>query len=423
MTLFLVGMSLIVAAVLISPLMKDFLHKFIHVNYLISSRVIVILMAILVAIYSLKYETEENLFNARFLLYQAYIGEDTENLAEFVNKETENRKKQQYLVVRADMLKELQYLYDDAQYQEVVKHSFPYISFDSDIRQLYEDSKDKLKQKQMAMVLEQVPLLVKEKKYTEAYSLAEPYETSEIQELIVTAKKHIDDNFKRLQTWYESGKYTKVIKTSTEQINSDCRINTLIARATIAQEIRERDKKIKQTIKKTSTLINSRKYESAINLVNESEFAANPKLQALMKRAKSKLEKVKEKQILKKLRNIPSSQIEANLREYANLLELFPDNKTYQHKLSYYNQQILDFGDIPPLLIKQEEYEAWPFTVSEGNLRCTPPGLVTFNVAGKIYAINELATVTGNYLTIDTILRDGFNADIIAKQGLDLCSK
>jgi len=423
MTLFFAGISLIAAAILISPPMQDFLHKFIHVNYLISTKVIVILMAILLAIYSLKYETEENLFSARTLLYQLYIGEDIEKMTAFSNKETENSKKQEYLVVRTDIFNELQYLYNDNQYQEVVNQSLPYVSFDADIRQLFENAKDKLKKEQIAIVLNKVPLLIKEGKYMEAYYLAEPFEIAEIKELVAKAKKHVDKNFKRLKNWYESGKYSKVIKANIDQVNSDCRIKTLIVQATTAQEIRTRNKKIKQTIKKTSKLINSRKYEQAISFVTESEFFNNPKLLALVKRAKFRLIKAKEKKILKKLRNIPAAKIEANLRGYANLLELFPNNKKYQKKLAYYNQQILELGKTPPLPIKKEEYEKWPFTVSKGNLKCIPPGMVTFTTEGKTYAINELAIATGNYSKIDIILQDGFDMAIIAQKGLDLCSR
>jgi len=75
------------------------------------------------------------------------------------------------------------------------------------------------------------------------------------------------------------------------------------------------------------------------------------------------------------------------------------------------------------LPIKKEEYEKWPFTVSKGNLKCIPPGMVTFTTEGKTYAINELAIATGNYSKIDIILQDGFDMAIIAQKGLDLCSR
>ncbi|MFK5968841.1 MAG: hypothetical protein QM487_01790 [Candidatus Marithrix sp.] len=422
MNLLFAGISLIVAALLITPYAQDILQK-IQVNYLISVKIIVVLMAILTAIVSLQYETDEDLFKTRFLIYQIYFGEDIEKLNKLVSRETENIKKQEYIEVREDIQAELKYLYNDKQYQEVLIQGNPYISFDSDVRKLIDNSKEKLQQEQIKIVIEQVPQLVKDGKYLEVYHLAEPFYIPELQQVTMKAKKHIDKNFKKLKKWYETGKYSRVIKTDTKQIDSDCRIKTLIYKAELAQKTRNKNKKIKRTIKKTSSLIGYRKYEKAIKLVNESEFSDNSKLQALVKRAKLKIKKSKEKKIVRKLRNIPSSQIEANLREYANLLELFPDNKKYQQKLDHYKQKLIKLGKNPPLLITKQEHEQWPFTVSKGELECTPPGIVTFKAANKYYAISELAIVTGNYLQIDAILQTNSDIKIIADKGMKLCSK
>ena len=420
MNLFFAGISLIIAALLITPYIEDLLQ---NVKYLISVKSIVVLMSILTAILSLQYETDEDLSRARFLLYQIYFNDDIEKLNELVNKETENIKKQEYVNVRNDIQAELKYLYDDKQYQEVVMQGKPYVSFDAHIRQLTEDSEEKLKQEQIKIVVKLVPQLVKEKKYREAYRLAEPFHIPELQQANLKAKKHIDKNFKKLKKWYETGKYSRIIKTGTEQIDYDCRIKTLISKSEIAQETRNTNKKTRRTIRKASSLIDYRKYEKAIKFINESEFSDNSKLQSLIKRAKLKLKKSKEKKILRKLRNIPSSQLEANLREYSKLLELFPDNKKYQRKLASYKQKLVELGKKPPLLITEQEYEQWPFTVSKGELECVPPGIVTFKSANKTYAISELAIVTENYLKIDTILQDNSDIKIIANNGMELCNK
>lgn len=423
-TLFFAGIILIITAIFISPYIQDFLDKFFKVNYLLSVKFIVILMAILMTFFSLQYETEENLSVAKFVLYQLYTGEDTDKLKNILDKEAENKTKQDYISIREDVRAELKYLYDDSQYYEVVQQGARYITFDSYIRKLHRDAEDKLRQEQLKVVLAIVPKLVEEKKYIEAYRLAKPFDVEELQKVMVKAKKQIDENFENLKKWYKSGKYSKVIKTGTKQIDSDCRIKTLIARAEIAKKSKDKNKSIKQTIKKTSRLIDSRKYKSAIALVNNFEFSDNPKLQALVKRAKSKIKKIKEKKIIRKLRNIPSSQIEANLREYANLLDLFPNNKKYQQKLKYYNQKFLKIGKKPPLLISEEEYKKWPFTVPKGELECMPPGKVTFKVNDKIYSISELAIATGDYLKIGSILQDDRikGLAIITEKGLELCS-
>ncbi|MDM8569575.1 hypothetical protein QUF50_08725, partial [Thiotrichales bacterium HSG1] len=251
-TLLLAGISLMIGAVFISPYMQDFLYKFFKVSYLISVKFIVVLIAILAAIFSLQYETAEDLFTAKFVLYQFYTGEDSDKLKRMVDNELKNRKKQEYLVVREDIRTELKYLYNDGQYYEVIIQSVPYINFDANVMKLYEDAKEKFYQERLKTVLVEVPKLVKEEKYLEAHYLAKPFDVKELQEIMVKTKEQTDKNFDKLKLWYKKGKYDKVIKTGEKQTPFDCRIKNLIKESKTAQEGRDKNKKVELEINKVS---------------------------------------------------------------------------------------------------------------------------------------------------------------------------
>ena len=54
-------------------------------------------------------------------------------------------------------------------------------------------------------------------------------------------------------------------------------------------------------------------------------------------------------------------------------------------------------------IIKEADFgQAWPFTVSRGELRCSPPRIVTFSANGVSYAVNGTASGAG-FAPIDPI--------------------
>jgi hypothetical protein len=279
---------------------------------------------------------------------------------------------------------------------------------------------------------------MKEKKYREAYKLAMPLqEVPELKKHAAFAKKNIEKNIEKLRTLYEKRKYKTVIKKGTPHIGSDCRIRELVNNAQKAiVKVAER-KRIDRVKKKINQLIKKRQYDKAIKWAKQSEYVKHPELQNLIKKAKKQRQKAAEKKILARLRKLSPTQIARHIREYSNLVKLMPENKKYQDKLNDYKKKLIELRKQPALLVTQKEYgETWPFTVSKGKLECFHPGIVTFRVKDKTYAVNGLASSRG-YSDIDEIWKDEPNQEKseqtperIAKldlgkiiyKGLDLCN-
>jgi len=213
-----------------------------------------------------------------------------------------------------------------------------------------------------------------------------------------------------------TGKYDKLITTELSHIESDCRVKRLVNEAKKAKELR----KLYQLMKK-------KQYEKSLAFVKQSEYALDADFQILIKKAQRQLNQVTEKKILAKLKKLSSKQIKANLREYTELVRLFPDNKKYQDKLKYYKKELAKRRKLPSLLITAEEYgDKWPFTVSEGILECMPPGIVTFNVNDNIYALNDLASLLASargYKNLDEIRIESMPVELtlFKEKGLELC--
>lgn len=81
--------------------------------------------------------------------------------------------------------------------------------------------------------------------------------------------------------------------------------------------------------------------------------------------------------------------------------------------------------------VTQAEYgDRWPFTVSEGTVRCVGASSVVFDGGGRTYAVNGTARTQTDFPDIDPIWRDsptglGLKVNIgpILDKGLSLCPK
>jgi hypothetical protein len=471
------GLISITVGILISPYMNEFLHKMVHAiqrtakfsenakvnkpsflkkegfvifsdfkyfadNYSLTTKLIIVLLGFGIASVSLYYEeTDEQRFLAEFLIQNAWIDYDHDKqltpLRAYLDRYELKQRKETYLATQAELSKELQSQFENGHYEEVIKQGTPYVPFDSQIKLWVQDAKNRQKKEHIEKAKKEAPRLMKTGQYREAYRLTESLNDPKLQKVAASAKKRIDKQVDKLRTSYERGRYKTVIKKGKDYVGSDCRITELVSDAKQAQAIREERRRLNKAIKKTTNLIEGRHFQEAIKFASESEYAEHPKMKRLIKRAKFRKKKAKEKRILARLRNIPPTHIEANIREYSNLVKLFPKNEKYNRKLEYYKRQLIELRKQPPLLVTQEQYgDKWPFTVPKGKLECFPPGIITFRANEKTYAVNGLASSRG-YPKIDEIWRDDPNQEEVQEgtvfimkvdmgpiinKGLDLCN-
>ncbi len=422
------GFFLILAGLLISPFMGDFLKDKMDLNYRLPTKMIVILLGIVMVIVSLNYyETRKTQRLAGILIYNIWIDtnneEDLEQLRAYFNKEAFNDKKRAYLSIRHKIMSYLKYEYDKGHYQTVINDGTPYIKFESQIKQWVSESKDKWKIEQLDIAVKSVPELMKADKYAEVYHkfAATLAHVPEIQDSLNTAKKKLEQKIEKLQKLYVNGKYKQVIKIGSADMQFDCRINSLVEdsyKVGVLQEIQRFMKK--------------KKYQKVIDLINRSEYAERYEFKKIIQKAELGLKKIEERRILAKLKRLPPEYLEENIRGYKNLLELFPKNKKYHNRLKYYEKRRDDARRHPPLLITQKQYgEEWPFIVAKGVLECMSPGILTFKVRDKVYAINGLASSRG-YKDKEEIWKEDPNKQgmeinkvdlsAIISKGLELCS-
>lgn len=431
-----IGLVFILVGILISPIISDITQNKIHLNYSTSTKVIVALLGFSAATLLFFEQPNDKRFLAGFLVQMARLDledeEQLEQLSVFIQREELIKRKIDY-IERHELLKaHLQSLHDDAHYQELFEQGKLYAQFDSQVKQWVYHAQTMLKQERLEKALKEVPKFIKAGQYREAYRLASPLEdVPELKKQADIAKTHIDKEVDNLRSLYERGRYPEVIKKGMPLMDSDCRIKKLLLDTQKIQAMVEERKRINKTIERTKSFIKARKYQQAIDFASQSEYAQHPQMLKLIERSKLQMKKAQESKILAKLRNIPSTQIESNIREYAKLLQIFPENEKYLSKLAHYKEELAKLRRQPPLLITQEEFgDEWPFTVPRGKLECLPPGIVTFRVDHKTYAVNNLASSSG-YPNIDKIWREKSQpgtdtttkVDIlyIINKGLDLC--
>jgi hypothetical protein len=438
-----VGLFLVIIGILISPAFQELVKQTFNINLSYNFKVIAILASLVAVLVWLNYYGDNNKI-AFFVLFMNTIWSNTTDEEQFnqlkiyLAKEEIKVRKQTYLEKREQYLTQLQDLYQEGNYEAVIAKGKPYINFDIKVKQLVTKAKDYIEQQWLDKARHEVPHLMKVGQFGEAYRLATKVNDPQLHEYATKAKQEINKVVEKLRAIYEQGHYEEVIKQGAPNTELDCRIRRLVNDAQKAQQTKERLKLIDKAIQKISGLIQNHQYEKAYDKAKKyiSEFKEDSKLRELATRARQLFVQATEQQILEKLKNISPSQIEFNIREYSQLVKLLPNNKDYRDKLEFYKKKLVDLRKQPPLLITQNQLgDQWPFTVSQGMLECIPPGIVTFRVKDKIYAVNGLASSRG-YAKIDEIWREDpdkqgqwqvglitkMDLANIIKKGLDLCN-
>lgn len=421
------GIIFIVAGFLISPFFQEWLWLRLKINLSIDFKVIIILASLLSVIFWIQfYESKERVSLLHYLLANALVNAGDERGMErfqnYLSREELKARRAQFLAQQEELTARLKFLSSHEQYQSVIREGKPYAQFDVEIEKLVREAELASEQQQLQNALIQVPQLMKEKKYWEVYQMAAHLKDEPaLEKPMATAKKQVDNKFNSLQKNYTNGHYEKVVKQGEPYSKLDCRVEQLIGQANRALARKEERKFINQAIKKIKNHVKNRQFQIAYDYALEHK--KYPELFKWAKQVKYLEKKDEEKKILAKLRNIPAEEVQYNIREYSNLLKLFPDNEYYQEKLAHYKQELAALRKQPPLPITEQQYgDKWPFTVSQGTLECIPPGIITFHVNKKTYAVNGLASSRG-YTEIDKIWRDDPNKKISPDQPSSLMTK
>ncbi|MEN8219261.1 MAG: hypothetical protein ABFS56_23445, partial [Pseudomonadota bacterium] len=266
------GIIFIVAGILISPPSSETTH----INVAASTKMIIVLLALVTAIASLNYETVEQRLLVGLLIQNAWIDFDNEKQASqlqayFDREEMKNRKKA-YLAMRYELLAQLQSLYDNGHYQGVIIQGTPYVKFDSQIERWVNAAKKIKLQQDLERALKRVPQLMEAAQYAKAYRLAASLDAPELQELVAKAKQALDKEIANLRALYRNGSYDEIINTELSHLESDCRVRRLV-----------NDAKKAKVLQKFTQLMEARQYEKAIEFASQSEFAEE--FQILIKKA------------------------------------------------------------------------------------------------------------------------------------------
>lgn len=421
------GIIFIVAGVLISPLFQEWVWLRLKIDLSFDFKVIVILASLLSTIFWIQfYETRERVSFLHYLLANALVkaGDERgmERFQNYLSREELKARRTQFLAQQEELISRLKFLFNHERYQMVITEGQPYALFDVEIERLVREAESLSEQQQLQNALMQVPQLMKEKRYWEVHQMAAHLKDEPaLQKPVATAKKQIDNKFNSLQKSYTKGRYQQVIKQGETYTKWDCRIQQLTNQANQALARKEERKYINKAIEKIKNHVKNRQFQVAYNYAVEHK--KYPEVFKWAKRVKHLEKKDKEKKILEKLRTIPADEVQYNIREYSNLLKLFPDNEYYQEKLARYKRELVALRKQPPLPITKQQYgDKWPFTVSKGTLECVPPGIITFHTKRNTYAVNGLASSRG-YAEIDKIWRDDPKKKISPDQPSSLMTK
>jgi len=171
-TFFEISLVFIITGILISPYTGELLQNKLGINFASNMKVIVALLALVTVIVLFKEETEDKRFFVGFLIQTAQIDYDNDNelnqLSSYLYGVELKKRKETYLSQREELLAYLQFWSENDNYLKVISQGSAYITFDSQIRHWVEEANTVLNKQKIKNALEQVPELMKAKKYREA---------------------------------------------------------------------------------------------------------------------------------------------------------------------------------------------------------------------------------------------------------------
>ncbi|MCK5720588.1 MAG: DUF2511 domain-containing protein [Thiomargarita sp.] len=445
------------AAIMISPSFNQLLQKTIRIKLSLTNKTIITLLAISSVMFFLYEESSDKtqLFIG-FLIQNAQINyddeQDLEKLIMYLSGEELKHKKDDYLKNKEVILSNLTIAYKNKKYSTVIEQGQNYINFNQQIKNLVTKAKLALNIQRVADAEQKAPILEQQKKYKELYQLVMPLKTApELEKYVTSIQKTFGQKINDLFDLYEKGQYAKIIEKSIPYVDSDCRFNNLIEQSKKLMIQSYERKQLAKATKKVNKLTKRGQYFEAIAYAKQSRYSEHKEILKLIEETDFKRRKAAEKKILVRLHQLSSKQIELYIKEYINLIKLFPEDaqkykenvEFYQEKRAKYIKKLAEYKkklratrEQPAQLITEQDYgEKWPFTIKEGKLECFPPGMITFSAGNIMYALNSLASSSG-YADIKEIWRDEPNKqelrpEFINKvdighliiEGLKLCDK
>ncbi|MCK5716495.1 MAG: hypothetical protein KAH77_03320 [Thiomargarita sp.] len=386
----------------------------------LSTKVIIMLLGLVISITSLYYNEKQGLL-AGFLIQNIWLDshnvQDMQQLQQYFEKSKKNSLQKTFADHREQQVLSLQDLYHNQSYQAVVTQGTPYISFDSTVRILVDKAQSQLKEQKFEQTVKRIPQMMKAGKYAESYQLLASLNSLKVHKQMFQAKKSLAKNLKTLQDLYQNGKYQQLITLAHPHVTFDCRITQLVNEAKKAILLQKIDR-----------LIQKDQYTQAIRMSRYNDYADHYEYQKLRQDAQNKLKQLEKKKILKRISKLSSKQVAENLKAYTRLVQLFPEDITYQNKWNDYKKQYIILKNRYSMLLKQTEYGTqWPFIIPQGELQCQSPGIITFKVNDIIYAVDELAQAL-EYKDINEIWKQQDTVDLMTKadishKGLILCTK
>ncbi len=413
-----------ITGILISPYFSQLIRLKLKLPFQAPEKVILLLLSCLLITLSLDKQDDKQLESllADFLLDEKSSVQTEKSQDQGERKEFEEKQRRiiEFQNNQDQKMAEWQALFEHEDYAKVIEKAKPYQDFDLKVKEWVEKAEKRLHDKERNRALREGPQLLKDGKFIEAYHLTSRFEeVSELQEIAEKSKDQREKKIEQLRSLYETGNYDQLIEQSQPYLDLDCQIKWLVNAAERVKSRKKELEEIKNALEQVEKLRRAGEPHKALDYAKQLKY---PQLQEKAEAIKLEINTAEETQILNRLKKISDFNIPQNLHEYGRLTSLFPENLEYKKKYDYYKRRLDELAERSNGSIREEDFnDKWPFTISQGELTCTPPGILTLWVNEKFYAVNELAISQG-YSRLDEILKHpGADTTFIIAKGLSLC--
>jgi len=294
------GILLVIAGILISPLVSDLVKKHLQMSLSYREKSIITLLGIVIPITSVVQSDDGQQLG--FLIASTFLSRESDGKFEtFLKMQQEYErsaiKNRAFLTIHKEKLLQLENLFKNSDYLELVAQGTPYVELDTTIRRLVESAKEHLEQEQVNQALSQAPSLIKAGKFVEAYALV-----SKLEKIV---KKGLEAN--RLEE-------TSSVESATTEFSP------IVISSLGIVDVRSLLSQKEQLIKQTQELIEEGKFKDAYYFA--SKIPEIPQLDEFARLAKTKWdEKVARLRTIKELIELTKRKREEEFNKLQALYE------------------------------------------------------------------------------------------------------